>query len=86
MPKVIKRQHTSYSIEQKKVVVTYARQHKRNKAARHFDLDKSMVGRWVKASESYISEIKNNTMRVGSGRKAYFPEAETRDNPDRSVG
>ncbi|PKC73768.1 hypothetical protein RhiirA1_520000 [Rhizophagus irregularis] len=80
MPKVIKRQHTSYSIEQKKVVVTYARQHKRNKAARHFDLDKSMVGRWVKASESYISEIKNNTMRVGSGRKAYFPEAETRDS------
>jgi hypothetical protein len=60
----------------KKVVVTYARQRGRNEAARHFDLDKSMVGRWVKASENWTNEIKNNTMRVGSGRKAYFPEAE----------
>ncbi|GBC08015.1 hypothetical protein RclHR1_07860009 [Rhizophagus clarus] len=78
MPKVIKRQRASYSIEQKKEVVTYARQRGRNEAARHFDLDKSMVGRWVKASESWTSEIKNNTMRVGSGRKAYFPEAEAK--------
>ncbi|GBB96818.1 hypothetical protein RclHR1_02840015 [Rhizophagus clarus] len=78
MPKVIKRQRASYSIEQKKEVVTYVRQRGRNEAARHFDLDKSMVGRWVKASESWTSEIKNNTMRVGSGRKAYFPEAEAK--------
>ncbi len=75
MPKVIKR---SYSIEQKKEVATYAHQCGRNEAARHFDIDKSMVGRWVKASESWTSEIKNKTMWVGSGQKAYFPEAEAK--------
>ena len=54
--KIVKRNRSSYSVEQKKNVVSYAKQHGRNKAARHFNLDSSMVGRWVKASESWIME------------------------------
>ncbi|CAB4445921.1 unnamed protein product [Rhizophagus irregularis] len=75
MPKV-KRQHASYSIEQKKIVVAYATQHGRNAAGRHFEIDKTMVGRWIKASETWTSEINDKNMRVGSGRKAFYPEAE----------
>ena len=76
MPKVIKRQRESYSIEQKISVVTYAIQHGRNEAARHFELDSTMVGRWVKASENWTAEIKDKCKRVGSGQKAFYPEAE----------
>ncbi|CAB4412953.1 unnamed protein product [Rhizophagus irregularis] len=75
MPKV-KRQRASYSIEQKKIVVAYATQHGRNAAGRHFEIDKTMVGRWIKASETWTSEINDKNMRVGSGRKAFYPEAE----------
>ena len=35
----------SYFIKQKKEVVDYTKQHGRNKAARHFELDATMVGR-----------------------------------------
>ena len=49
--KVVKRTRNSYTIEQKKEVVTYAKQYERNKAARNFNLDSSMVGHWVKTSE-----------------------------------
>ena len=76
--KVVKRNRNSYTIEQKKEVVTYAKQHGRNKAARNFNLDSSMVGRWVKASEGWITEINQNSKRVGAGRKAFYPEAEKR--------
>jgi hypothetical protein len=76
MPKVIKRQRSSYNIDQKRTVVTYAVLHGRNAAARHFELDKTMVGRWIKASENWSDKTNNRNMRVGSGRKAFYPEAE----------
>jgi hypothetical protein len=75
--KVVKRNRNSHTVEQKKNVVTYAKEHGRNKAARKFNLDSSMVGRWVKASDNWTTdEIKQSSKRVGSGRKAFYPEAE----------
>ncbi|CAG8822225.1 27073_t:CDS:2, partial [Racocetra persica] len=47
--KLLKRKHNSYSFEQKKQVVAYAKENGRNKAAAAFKLDPSMVGRWIKA-------------------------------------
>ena len=35
-----------------------------------------MVGRWVKSSETWTDETNNKSMQVGSGRKAFYPEAE----------
>ncbi|GBB99938.1 hypothetical protein RclHR1_03690011 [Rhizophagus clarus] len=35
-----------------------------------------MVGRWVKASENWTDETNNKSKRVGSGRKAFYPEVE----------
>ncbi|GBC21113.1 hypothetical protein RhiirA5_429498 [Rhizophagus irregularis] len=70
MPKV-KFQHTSYSIEQKKIVVAYTTQ-----VGRHFEIDKTMVRCWIKASETWTSEINDKNMRVGSGQKAFYSEAE----------
>ena len=67
---------SSYSIEQKKQVVTYAKSNGRNEAARHFQLNGSMVGRWIKASENWTTETRRYTMKVGSSRKAFYPEAE----------
>ncbi|CAG8848448.1 29165_t:CDS:1, partial [Gigaspora margarita] len=46
--KVVRQNRTSYSVEQKKVVVSYAREYGRNKAEKNFNLDSSMVGRWMK--------------------------------------
>ena len=37
-----------------------------------------MVSRWVSASSKWTSETKKKSRRVGSGRKALFPEAEKR--------
>src|ERR1044071_4468066 len=73
---IIKQTRNSYSVEQKKEVVNYAREHGRNEAARHFNLDKTMVGHWVNASASWTVEVNEKSKRVGSGRKAFFPEAE----------
>jgi len=72
----IKYNRKSYSIKQKKVVVDYAKQQGRNKAARHFGLDATMVGRWVKASSGWVNVINQNSKRIGSDRKPFFPEAE----------
>src|SRR5688500_3747850 len=74
--KVAKRKRTSYSLEQKMEVVTYAKQHGRDKAADYFGLNGSMVGRWMKASTKWTTEINKNSKRVGSGRRAFYPEAE----------
>lgn len=73
--KCIKRRRNSYSIGKKQQVVNYAIENGRNAAARHFKLDSSMVGRWVKASEKW-SEKNQNIKKVGSGRKEFYPEAE----------
>jgi molybdopterin-guanine dinucleotide biosynthesis protein A len=46
--------------------------------AEQFDIHRSMVGRWVKASLTWNVETNGKSKRVGSGRKAFFPEAEKR--------
>ena len=46
----------SYSIEKKQEVVNYATKNGRNEATRHFNLDSSMVGRWIKASEKWLEK------------------------------
>ena len=43
--KQVKRKRTSYSIEQKVQVVEYAKEQGNNKAAGHFNVSRSMVGR-----------------------------------------
>ena len=73
--KCIKRRRNSYSIERKQQVVNYAIEFGRNEAARHFELDNSMVGRWMKASKEW-TEKNQNIKKVGSGRKEFYPEAE----------
>ena len=50
--KTAKCNRNSYSIEQKRQVVTYAKENGKNEAARYFNLNGSMVGHWVKASKS----------------------------------
>ncbi|GBC35822.2 pogo transposable element with KRAB domain [Rhizophagus irregularis DAOM 181602=DAOM 197198] len=35
-----------------------------------------MVGRWVTASKGWDSELNQNSKRIGSGQKAFYPEAE----------
>ncbi|EXX57682.1 hypothetical protein RhiirA5_441744 [Rhizophagus irregularis] len=72
----IKRSRTSYSVNQKNKVITYAKQHRGNEAARTFHLNASMVERWVTASKSWDTEINQNCKRIGSGQKAFYPEAE----------
>jgi len=74
--KPVKRNRNSYSIEQKNQVVTYAKENGRNEAARNFNLDSSMVGRWIGASKIWVAGMNQNIKRVGSGRKAFYPEAE----------
>lgn len=37
-----------------------------------------MVGRWMKASTKWTVETKLDSLRVGSGRNSFFPEAEKR--------
>ncbi|PKB99106.1 hypothetical protein RhiirA5_430277 [Rhizophagus irregularis] len=75
---VVKRKRTSYSVEQKIEVIKYAEEYGNNKAAEHFDIHCSMVGRWVKASLTWNIETNGKSKRVGSGRKAFFPEAKKR--------
>uniref|UniRef100_U9UC57 HTH CENPB-type domain-containing protein n=1 Tax=Rhizophagus irregularis (strain DAOM 181602 / DAOM 197198 / MUCL 43194) TaxID=747089 RepID=U9UC57_RHIID len=43
----IKRSRTSYSVNQKNKVITYAKQHRGNEAARTFHLNASMSYRWI---------------------------------------
>ena len=76
--KVSKRTRTSYSIEQKELVVNYAKIHGRNSAATHFGLNKSMVRRWIKANTNWKGEVNRNSKSVGSDRKVFYPEAEKR--------
>ena len=73
--KVRRTSRTSYSIKQKENVVSYAKENGRNRAAAYFGLDKSMVGRWVKASKNWTEEVNRNSKKVGSGRKSLYPEA-----------
>ncbi len=45
MFKVVKRNRNTYTIKQKKEIVKYAKKMERNKAASHFELNASMIGR-----------------------------------------
>ncbi|EXX75300.1 hypothetical protein RirG_042970 [Rhizophagus irregularis DAOM 197198w] len=74
--KIIKRHRNSYSIEQKRQVVAYAKENGIIKASKSFELDKSMVSRWVNLNEKWVNETNQNSKRVGSGRKSFYPEAE----------
>ena len=74
--KCIKHKRASYSIVQKNQVITYAKQHGQNKVANYFQLDASMIGCWLKASENQSTKINQDCKRIGSGRKALYPEVE----------
>ena len=65
----------SYSIEKKQEVVNYAIENERNEATRHFNLDSSMIGKWIKISKEW-SEKNQNIKKVGSEKKEFFPEVE----------
>src|SRR6266498_517925 len=54
--KTVKRCHNSYSIKQKKQVITYAKENGIIKAAKFFELDKGMVSRWVNSNEKWVNE------------------------------
>jgi transposase-like protein len=69
------RERTSYSIEEKSIVVKYALENGRNAAARHFSLNAPMIGRWIKQRDKWEKENKKSK-HIGSGRKAYYPKAE----------
>jgi len=71
---VVKRKRTSYSVEQKIEVVKYVEEYGNNKAAEHFDIHHSMVGRWIKASLTWNVETNGKSKQVGSGQKAFFPK------------
>ena len=72
----VKRKRISYAIEQKREVVAYAKEYGRNQAAKYFEINRSMVGRWVTASTSWTIETNEKSKRVSAGRKAFYPEAE----------
>jgi transposase len=74
--KVGVRQRTSYSLEEKLVVVKYAQENGRNAAAKHFNLDGPMIGRWVKQSNKWEEENKKKKRAGAPGKKAFYPEAE----------
>ncbi|CAG8814614.1 6461_t:CDS:2, partial [Racocetra persica] len=67
---VTKRTRASYSITQKLAVVDYAVQHGRNMAAVNFNLDAT--------SSNWIAETNNKSKRIGSGQRAFYPEAKKR--------
>ncbi|GBC35010.2 pogo transposable element with KRAB domain [Rhizophagus irregularis DAOM 181602=DAOM 197198] len=67
---------TSYSIKQKEEVVNYAKEYGRNSVAAHFEINKSMVGRWVKVSINWTDEINRNIKKVSTGRRVFYPEVE----------
>ncbi|GES80647.1 zinc finger protein 280D isoform X4 [Rhizophagus clarus] len=73
--KVSVRQRTSYSIEEKLIVVKYAQINRRNAAARHFNLNALMIKRWIKKSDDWEKENKKKK-HIGSGRKAFYSKVE----------
>ena len=75
---VIKCKKILYSIEQKIVVIKYAKEYRNNKVAGHFDINCSIVGYWVTVSSTWNVRINEKSKRVGSGQKAFFPEAKKR--------
>ncbi|CAB4489314.1 unnamed protein product [Rhizophagus irregularis] len=66
---------TSYSLEEKLIVVKYVQENKRNAAAKHFNLDAPMVGRWIRQSSKWEEENKKKKRSETPGRKAFYPKA-----------
>ena len=60
----------------KREVVNYAKQHGKSVAASHFNVNVSMIGRWIKASMNWTTETNGKKKKIGCGRKALYPEAE----------
>ena len=52
----VKNKRTSYSVKQKIEVITYAKEQGKNNAAKHFNISRSMVGRWILASSNWTAE------------------------------
>ncbi|CAI2196663.1 11844_t:CDS:1, partial [Funneliformis geosporum] len=52
---------------QKKQVVKYTKEQENNKAANHFNIDCSIVGRWVTASSNWNFEINEKSKKAVSG-------------------
>ena len=73
MPKV---QRSLYSASEKLKVLQYAKYHGQRAAARNFSIDHSMISRWEK-QEDKLKSAKGKNRRIGAGRKAQYPEAET---------
>ncbi|CAG8751711.1 644_t:CDS:1, partial [Acaulospora morrowiae] len=77
MTRVKKGERRSYSVEEKAAVVRFALASNNTKAAVHFDISKSMVGKWVKSLKTYLNDLRNRkSRRVGAGRKEAFPAEE----------
>ncbi|GES74012.1 activating transcription factor 7-interacting protein 2 isoform X1 [Rhizophagus clarus] len=74
--KVGVRQHTSYSLKEKLVVIKYAQENGKNVAAKHFNLDTPIVGRWIKQSSSWEEKNKKKKCAGTPERKAFYPEVE----------
>ncbi|CAG8835352.1 9670_t:CDS:2, partial [Gigaspora margarita] len=65
-----------YLSAQKMEIVSYVKQYGRNQVAKKFNLNASMIGRWVKASASCENQANTNSRKLGSGRRALYPKAE----------
>ncbi|CAG8847661.1 15625_t:CDS:1, partial [Gigaspora margarita] len=69
----------SYTVEKKCKAVELARQTSNTNAARHYSLDLAMLGHWVKKFSQDLSfSSQKNSLRVGSGYRAFFPEEKTK--------
>ncbi|CAI2188433.1 6009_t:CDS:1, partial [Funneliformis geosporum] len=55
---------TSYSIKTKREVVNYAKKYSKTVTANHFNLNVSMVRRWVKASVNWITETSDKRKKI----------------------
>ena len=68
MPKI---QRSSYSAAEKLKVLQYAELYGIRVAARHFNIDHSMISRWGKIEEK-LKLAKGKNRRIGSGRKEKY--------------
>jgi hypothetical protein len=72
----IKQHYNSYFIKQKKQVIAYTKENGIIKATKSFELNKSMISRWVNLNEKWKNVPNQNSKKVGSGQKSFYPGAE----------
>ncbi|CAI2189265.1 11341_t:CDS:2 [Funneliformis geosporum] len=77
-----KRNRASYSITQKNQVITYAKQHRQNKVADHFQLDANMIDHWLKANSFKTCGISNTLDDIGDSYKEIEGDLEITDISD----